>query len=179
MRANLSTEQPATRAYFNNYMNIRGKTIVGASNESPSHLINRRTYPDWEERLPDVKYFSDALWIEWATVARSQRTPLAANDLKYIFMRDILSNEYTRWVMEQCAGVGQDDFDEDWPGLQFDMGTPQFKALLGTNHGITVVNLLIQHPNELHDKTVESITIFTASYHTDYDILFTLTGAGN
>lgn len=160
-------------------MNIRGKTIVGASNESPSHLIDRRKYPDWEKRLPDVKYFSDALWIEWATVARSQRTPLAANDLKYIFMHNIEGNDYTRWVMEQCADVGEDDFDDDWPGLAFGIDTPQFKALLGTNHGIAVVNLVTQHPNELHEKTVESITIFTAGYHGDYNILFTLTGAGN
>ena len=78
-------------------------------------------------------------------------------------------------------------FRKPWPGFKFVPGDQQFQALLGTAHGTGVVRLITQHPNELgRDKNIESINIFTTLNHysgepddTSYDMLFTLTGAGN
>lgn len=48
--------------------------------------------------------------------------------------------------------------------------------------GRGVAYLLIEHPNELGGKTIESITAFTADDDEDfnnYHLLFTLTGPGS
>ena len=87
--------------------------------------------------------------------------------------------------MDVAASRSSDDGSNDsdeltavWPGYTFKKGSEEFQALLGTPHGKGVVNLLVGHADQMPEKDIESITIF--SYAGDsYHLLFTLTGDGN
>ncbi|CAF9923129.1 MAG: hypothetical protein HETSPECPRED_005248 [Heterodermia speciosa] len=87
--------------------------------------------------------------------------------------------------MNACSSNVGHDINDPWPGYTFTpQGEPdEFYALLGTPHGRGVTYLLIDHPNELPGKSVESITIFgTISSEFEMEninLLFTLTGEGN
>lgn len=82
--------------------------------------------------------------------------------------------------MATCrAGVGGGSvFVARWSGLRFVKGTEESEALLGTPYGKGIVYLLVNHPDELHDKNIEAITVFTTDegISDDQHLLFTLTG---
>ncbi len=70
--------------------------------------------------------------------------------------------------------------DFGWPGLGFLLGTDEYKAMLGTPHGKGMVRLVVDHPDELGSKGIESITLFVTQDPDirdleQYHILFTLT----
>ncbi len=68
----------------------------------------------------------------------------------------------------------------NWPGVPFAKGTDEFQAILGTPHGKGVVYLLVQHPNELPTKNIQSVTVFSTPPRLGnvprQNLLFTLTG---
>ena len=45
----------------------------------------------------------------------------------------------------------------EWPGVEYRMGTDQFKALLGTPHGKAVSWLAVNRPNKTLDKNIEAV----------------------
>ena len=72
------------------------------------------------------------------------------------------------------------ELEAPWPGKEFRPGSTGFVALLGTPHGRGIVYLLIQHPNQLPGKSLESIRVFTTKEgRNKYHLLFTLSGVGN
>ena len=111
-------------------------------------------------------------WILWANQA--QQRGLSPGTLKYIF-KNFITTQSTEGVIEMAANPGRtrDLFEKPWPGYRYAKGTEEFQALLGTPHGKGVVWVIIQHPNELPNKDIESITTFTVG--PDYHLLFTLT----
>lgn len=174
------TGLPPTSARFSVHVNVKGKTIVANVSHSPAAMINEQeSVPaDWKQKLPKVSRMSDVVWIQWATVAKAEATPLAVSDLKYIFRHEIIM-ENTRSIIDQAAAKGEDEFNENWPGLKFVTTDTQFQALLGTIHGVSIVDLLVSHPNELGTKSIEAVNIFTTDEGDNYHMLWTLTGDGN
>lgn len=125
--------------------------------------------PSYLTRPPEVRFYSDILFILWAFHAGGE-----ASNLKYIFKKEISTPE-TIAIMNQASGQGE--LHTPWPGITFNKGTTQYKALLGTPHGKGIAHMLIGHPNELQGKDVVSITIFmTTTYADEPNLLFTLSG---
>ena len=76
--------------------------------------------------------------------------------------------------MELAAGVDEDDFGEDWPGMTFQPGSVEFRALMGTPHGKGVAWMLVDRPYGLRGKNIASITMFVTDADR-YNLLFVLT----
>lgn len=189
----LTCSQAPTGAVFREIYNVQSRTIIGDYNYGPLFRLNEKPRADKdkaeglgpaENRLPDIQRWSDITWAVWAELARQLR---AHNDLKYIFKHDIRTTS-TKGIME-LAGLPDDDdddlsddddidesFDKEWPGIKYVPGQDEFQALLGTPHGKGIVWMLVDHPDELDGKTIESITMFTAGVDGNYNLLFTLTG---
>ena len=127
---------------------------------------------------------SDVLWIQWVAVAEQQGTPEKVSQLKYIFRYNVITAN-TKFIIEQAAAlkegesIEEGEFEAEWPGYEFVMGDDEFTALLGTVHGISIVDLLVTHANELGSKTIKSVTIFTTEGDVEtgevYHMLWTLT----
>lgn len=144
-------------------------------------MVNEKDDPapaDWKQKLSTVSRMSDVTWIQWAAVAAAKGTPSAVSDLKYFFRHDIIT-ENTMFIMEQSANVAQGAFNTEWPGLKYVPTDEQFQALLGTVHGVSIVDLLVSHPNELGTKSIEAVNIFTTDIGSQYHMMWTLTGDGN
>ena len=189
----LTCSQAPTLAVFREIYYVRSRTIIGDYNYGPLYMLNEKPRADSdnaaglgpaENRLPDIQRWSDITWAVWAEITRQAQVP---NDLKYIFKHDIRTTS-TQGIMD-LAGLPDDEhddlpddddidnsFEEEWPGIKFVPGEDEFQALLGTPHGRGIVWMLVDHPNELGGKTIESITMFTAGSDDNYNLLFTLTG---
>lgn len=171
-----TSTQVATGAYFSNIYNVPSGAIIAEANFGALHQLNKNgfganhpTLPPLGTRLPDIRRWSDVVWLVWATQAGVQKT-----SLKYVFRHDIATAE-TKGIIDRAAGVGMDQFISAWPGIKFLPGEVEFQALLGTAHGKGVAYLIADH-RELRLKNIESVNLFTtygapASYH----LLFTLT----
>lgn len=151
------------------------RAIIGTANFGAVYRLtnNRRgsdntNLPPLSTRLPDLRLWSDIVWLVWAKQASEQK-----GLLKYIFKHDIETAD-TKRIVERAAGAGTDRFSSDWPGLKYLRGAVEFQALLGTAHGKGVAYLITDHP-ELRLKTVESVNIFTTNGGYAYHLLFTLT----
>ena len=128
----------------------------------------------WQERLPDVQKWSDVVGIIWADEAGD-----SAGALKYILRQSIVTPE-TKGIIRQAAITQEGEHDtrdwklKEWPGFEFEVDSVEFNALLGTPHGSGVVFLLLEHPNEMPGKNIESVNIF-ATEDGDWHQLWTLT----
>ena len=89
--------------------------------------------PEQALGLPQVKFWSDIVWIVWASLAK---TGAEASSLKYIF-RHHVKNEETVFVIERIFGVSGGNFPdgEEWPGRELGPNEENFRAVLGTPHG--------------------------------------------
>ena len=83
--------------------------------------------------LPQVKFWSDIVWIVWASLAK---TDAEASSLKYIFRHYVVTEE-TIFVIERIFGVNRGNFPdgEEWPGRKLVPNEENFWAVLGTPHG--------------------------------------------
>ena len=144
--------------------------IIAWENRSPLAEIDKRV-PGWEQRLPQVRKWSDVVWIIWKDKAGPD-----ASKLKYIIRTNIATPE-TQSIIRQAVptSVNPEDgkFVDPWPGRQFVPGATEFNALLGTPHGKGVVWLLTQRPRDVLDKTIESVTVFSDP-DSEYNMLWTL-----
>lgn len=83
---------------------------------------------------------SDVLWIQWADIAST--AGVSSGNLKYIFRHDIITPN-TCFIMEQAVGAQEaGELDEPFPGAEFTAESDQFKALMGTVHAKSIVDLL-------------------------------------
>lgn len=176
-------ELAKTEAQFQTYYNVGGGTIICAVSFGAKYKLlldparaQPTAIPPWRESLPKVTAMSDILWVQWVNLANSKGIPEKISGLKYVFRHQIVTTN-TLYIME-LAGNGADapagqTLQAPWPGKEFAMGSEQFEALMGTVHAISIVTLLVTHPNELGTKSIEKITVFTTD--DDYHMLLTLT----
>ena len=123
--------------------------------------------------LPGPHKWSEIVWAIWAGVAQVEDAQPAS--LKYIFRHEVATAN-TRHIMELAVNVGEDALDRPWPGVRFVKGSQQYQALMGTPHGTSIAWLLIDHPDDLPGREIESITVFTTDSEERYNLLFTLNG---
>ncbi|KAL8994255.1 MAG: hypothetical protein Q9169_005724 [Polycauliona sp. 2 TL-2023] len=165
-----------TAAFTNIYNGPNGAIVAEANYGALQKLIkDKRNIPHPDgggvaTRLPDLRQWSDVVWLVWAQRVAADRKGL----LKYVFRHNVATFA-TKGIMEQAVGVAHNGLDVDWPGKKFEKGTVGFQALLGTAHGKGVAFLVADHV-DLRAKNVESVTVFTTDEGFDYHLLFTLTG---
>ena len=173
-----STQEPTYGTMYNYYNLAGGGVITSDYVFSPGFMVTEKykaagTNPptNWERLLPDVTRWSDMTGIIWNYISQPR-----AGELKYIFKHNIVT-PLTKQIMALAVGADIDTEDLPvWPGKTFRLGDTAFTALLGTAHGKGVVRLLAQHPNEMPDKSIDSITVFSTPVSFDFQLLFTLTG---
>ncbi|KAI4249090.1 MAG: hypothetical protein L6R42_009072, partial [Xanthoria sp. 1 TBL-2021] len=85
----------ATGAYFSNIYNVPSGAIIAEANFGALHQLNKNgfganhpTLPPLGTRLPDLRRWSDVVWLVWARQAGVQKT-----SLKYVFRHDIATTE--------------------------------------------------------------------------------------
>lgn len=147
--------------------------ISGIYNFSPLYYA-ARDHPDVPRQdlaryIPGPHKWSEITWAAWMDICMMQRGD--PTSLKYIFKHDVITDN-TRYIMEQAVGVGEDDFETEWPGIRYMRGSTHYQALMGTPHGTSMAWLLIDHPNDLRGREIESITMFISD--DNYNLLFTL-----
>ena len=121
--------------------------------------------------IPDAHRWSEIVWVIWQRQAQSSGAD--PSSLKYIFKHGIIT-ENTKHIMDLAVSAPENGFSSDYPGETFARGSEQYQALMGTPHGKSMAWLLIDHPNELAEKVIDSITMFTTEGK--YQLLFTLSG---
>jgi hypothetical protein len=117
-------------------------------------MLDRRLshLPPDDRILPDVKAWSDVVFIEWQIQAR--RRELDFRGLKWVF-RYSISNKKTKHVLlESSQGV------LEWPGTLLSMDEPGGIAMLGTPNGLGVAWLLATHKAQFGEMTVESVRVW-------------------
>lgn len=126
----------------NGTYNHPGKTIVSTDNWSPAFELRRllrvtELDDQQKQRLPQLQYWSDLVWISWTSIAHHSNEVAG---LKYIFRTDVITPN-TVFIIEGVLGLQQGDFPDDggrWPGTKFTPEEEAFFALLGTVHGMYV-----------------------------------------
>lgn len=188
----MTLKQPSRGGEYGNIYNIPGKTIVATTNWGPTfELKHWASAPNMDafglapyenyrlkDMLPRINRWSDIVWMIWSHLAGA-----SAGQLEYVFRHDVQTDESLNIMVEAARRAGQQGghiMNANWPGVPFAKGTDEFQAILGTPHGKGVVYLLVQHPNELATKNIQSVTVFSTPPRLGnvprQNLLFTLTG---
>ena len=117
-------------------------------------------------QYPDVRYWSDVVFVEWQSQARSWGFDV--RQLNYVFRFEIFNLD-TKAVMQHILGGS----DGSWPGIEVSMSDPGGLAMLGTPNGRGVAWLLATHQDQLGRRTVESIRVWStgSDYHAYFKIV--------
>ena len=169
--------QEPTKGLFDQIYNPKGHAIISTYNFSPLHYAKKAhenvPIQQLARFLPGPHKWSEIVWAIWAGVAPVD--DVAPASLKYLFRHEIATAN-TRHIMELAGNVGEDELESPWPGVRFVKGSRQYQAIMGTPHGTSVAWLLIDHPDELPGREIESVTMFTTESEERYHLLFTLDG---
>ncbi|CAA9962989.1 hypothetical protein PTMSG1_06357 [Pyrenophora teres f. maculata] len=166
----------ATMALFQNTMHAPSGILIAESNTTSAAIEPHAP------RLPELRHWSDIAFLQWKGLA-----PAIANDKKplipelKVVVRSTIVNVDTKVVCthivnklraehalspsvgEGNTGEAEADLDTwlpTWPGVSFDVGEVEAKALCGTPNGKGVLWMLAQHRAELGHKTVVKVTLF-------------------
>jgi hypothetical protein len=129
-----------------------------------------RKTPEDRRILPDVRRWSDIVFVEWETQANQRGVHVGG--LKYVFRHNI-QNAITLDVIEYLA-TGH---IIAWPGLLFKTCTAGGRALVGVPNGRGIAWLLASHKEAFRGKTIESVrvwAIYDAYDKPTYHMLFTI-----
>ncbi|PTU21961.1 hypothetical protein P175DRAFT_0436220, partial [Aspergillus ochraceoroseus IBT 24754] len=112
-----------------------------------------------------ISKWSDVVYINWATLAKSTRTPVSK--LKYLVRTHIVNPDTLNILKIVCGGPCP-----AWPGKSFDINQKKRGgvllnqnglALLGTPNGGGGAWLLINHKGSLGKKYPVSVTAWTTT----------------
>lgn len=141
----------AIKAHFMQVINPKHGIIVAHDNLSPIEATKDAGLDD-DGTIPGLKFWSDVAFLQWQSRASED------SELKYVLRYDVL-NLKTGFVVE-AINVANGADTMPWPGVDYDAGSDQGRALLGTPNGSSVAYMLVQHKRRLGHKTVEKITVF-------------------
>ncbi|USP72838.1 hypothetical protein yc1106_00112 [Curvularia clavata] len=148
---------PASFAKFNSIVNGPGGMFVAVDNESPTALarLYRNKIPGVEV-IPDIKYWSDVAYLQWAEVTKG------AAELRYVVRHGITNIRTMSVIRHLLAREGEPETRFGrmvWPNVLW-KDEEAIAALLGTPNGSGVARLLIHHKKLLGHKTVEEVMMF-------------------
>jgi hypothetical protein len=156
----ISTQE--TNAYFKQICNPTEGVVIAASNLGPYDAGLLQDPPI--ANLPLLRHWSDIAFLQYLSSCSEQTTvPMT---LRYIF-RATIQNVPTYSILNNILVNHGLKTYETWPGLTFDVGSEEGRAILGTPHGSGVVWLLVQHKPQLGNKRIDRITMFYAENEGD------------
>ncbi|KAF3009504.1 hypothetical protein E8E13_003824 [Curvularia kusanoi] len=116
------------------------------------------------EELPKLRQISDLAWGFWK---RAHPDGAGLNNINKFLVHDII-NPDTLDLMRlalQSYEVPEGQrytYIPAWPGIEFDMETPEGKSMLGSPNGLAAGYFLVQHKTQLGaNKYVYKVTIWT------------------
>lgn len=124
--------------------------IIASNNLSPA-----KAEPPLE-KIPELCYWSDIVYLQYIYAANLQRTFPAP--LRYVFRSSIANHDTKDIIYGICNANGKRLMQ--WPGTTYSIYSKEGQALLGTPNGHGVAFLLIQHKRQLGHKVVDSVTVF-------------------
>ena len=170
---------------FTNWYSAEYHIIIVDIGYSPAALLNfpAKDHPNFQE-LPRYRSWSDITSAIW-----KHNAGLNAGGLRFIWQHHI-ANSITKRFIEQAAGVGPQEFDHPYPGIEIKPtamddyiigpkpGQMKFEALLGSPNGVGVAWLLITRRETFPlPVTIKSVQIFTTlrlNGKRSYQMLFTI-----
>jgi hypothetical protein len=106
------------------------------------------------EELPEVRHASEIYWGYWFhdnSKIRNLRVYGAYN----------IVNDATVLLVARAFKNAKQEKLTPWPGVSFDAGSTEGKALIGSPIGATIGHLLIGHKAELGVKHISSVIVVT------------------
>jgi hypothetical protein len=153
-------QKGSTDAHLSNQVNCTNGFLAAFENYGPVYMVGFSG-----KAVPELKYWSDIACLQ-CTDQIATAAP-GSGELKYV-IRNAIENKDTLNIIDiilnECGTVNKKDeeWELEWPGIDFGMDSELLQALLGTSNGHGVAWLLIQHKNEklLGHKTVDKVTLF-------------------
>ncbi|KAL6706277.1 hypothetical protein ACN47E_005567 [Coniothyrium glycines] len=109
------------------------------------------------KNLPRLRANSDFAWGLWSRVAK------ASNNINAFWSIAITNLDTQRTINRALRARGINAVQE-WPGTQFDVGSLEGLAILGSSNAIAAGFFLAQHKRQLGgDKMIHRITVFKAT----------------
>ncbi|KAL8749338.1 MAG: hypothetical protein Q9184_006848 [Pyrenodesmia sp. 2 TL-2023] len=148
-----------TNAYCEGLYYPSRSIMISTSAYSPATIIQERNPRLTEENrnrlLPTISHLSDLMWMAWNTVSPNP------NELRYIAI-DKIVNDDTLAVMDYLfLRDKNDNRNIPWPGLEYQGGSEEGRALLATPNGRATAWLLINHAQKLKGSGELKVNIFS------------------
>jgi hypothetical protein len=129
--------------------------IIGMNLENP--LIGTKW--NWErlgkpEELPGLRFCSDIFWAFWV------RDNPSIKNFRLYGAHNVVNDEAVSVAARALTTNGHERLTP-WPGVSFDITTPEGQAIVGSPIGSTVAHMLTGHKAELGTKWIKKVTVFT------------------
>ncbi|KAI4198553.1 MAG: hypothetical protein LQ350_005212 [Teloschistes chrysophthalmus] len=192
------TRVDPSNGYYTNYYIRSAAAIIVSDIHSPKIRRERQGRPPAEipSLVPTLNRFSDVAWTVWSLLLRANnvdvdgpeddapenqgKDPLDASRLRYIGY-DSISNVDSVNVIEEIIEAVRAEHAEgiqnlEYPGLVFDLDSPNALALLGSPIGYGVGWILMDRFRELGARKV-TVNLFTGEDPQYYCLLWHLGNA--
>ncbi|CAN9224458.1 unnamed protein product [Alternaria sp. RS040] len=122
----------------------------------------RKGDPVPSDELPALRASSDLAWGFWNRVRRDKLAEIHG------FVSMLITNGETRRIIDRILREQELDRVPLWPGIDVNMNTPQYMALLGSPNGRAVGYFLAQHKAQIGgNRCVKTIRIFRGDAMTE------------
>jgi hypothetical protein len=148
-----------TEARYSNYYNP--SLIIAKSNFGPAFWgprQNPKVTGGADDPFPVLPRLSDILFLEFQRVMTENKQPM--KELKG-FWRESVENQDTKELATQISSDnGMLHGIPKWPGVDYGPDSDEFAALLGSPNGVGVAYILLQHREQLGQKTIKSVRVW-------------------
>ncbi|KAL9605452.1 MAG: hypothetical protein Q9179_001364 [Wetmoreana sp. 5 TL-2023] len=173
-----------TGGYYQCYFIRSAAAIIATDIKSPKYLLEmqQKSAQEIPNLIPPLTVFSDVMWTVWKLLLEKNspddghadddpenhtKEPTDPSRLRYIG-HDFINNENNVAVMEHiyeqtkadAEAQGKPEPNTEYPGLSFDLESPNGLALLGTPNGVGTGWVLMDQFRYLGPRKV-TVTIFT------------------
>ncbi|KAB2101342.1 hypothetical protein AG0111_0g10424 [Alternaria gaisen] len=147
-------EYTATAGVYQFAINHDGG-LIAKNIESPRHAVlspmswGRSAKPG---ELPAIEYASDVFWAYWV------RDNPNVKNFRVYGAHNVINTDTTLLVARALKNVGTNKLSV-WPGNVFNIGSEEFRVLIGSPIGATAGHLLAAHKAELGIKRITKVTV--------------------
>lgn len=149
------TASQESGGFYSNVYNTASSIIIADNLLSPAEALKKG---DKQGEAPGLASWADVAFLQYEELARKNEDNI--QDLQYIFQA-VISNDETISVVNYIAlknGQGVRNWDNK---LTFSLNSDEGKALTGTPNGKGAGWLAATHKNQLGNKTIKDISVFT------------------
>ncbi|KXT04822.1 hypothetical protein AC578_9668 [Pseudocercospora eumusae] len=161
-----TTEFPATHATYVNSFSASQGTILAEMNFgvewSYTNYDLDLQFP--RDKIVPLKQWSDVMFNAMKDIISRQGPDAFKNfNIEHVFQHNLIDDDVLAVLKSVIQSDSLDRQDKRWPGYQFDISTPQARAVLSVANAKGVWWMLGSHKNELRLKTIDQVNIFECS----------------